>query len=192
MPEDRGFNDAAELGDRESMPDLNHSIAQHNTKMKGWWKLPDYILERELFVRRNPVCVRCGRPATTPGHSHEDYIMFEAYLQAVKDDKCDPLCSACNLMERKGMRPCSGCVKAYHMTNGQTKIRYIPQFMELCGDCVDPGEKALRKQEQDNFDAFIKTMRKQKNERDRIARRPYLDEQNLKRRQFYQKVKASR
>jgi hypothetical protein len=60
--------------------------------------------------------------------------------------------------------------------------------MELCGDCCDPGEKALRKQEQEQFEAHIKKARKEKNERDRIARRPYLDQQNLKRREFYRTV----
>ena len=154
-------------------PDLNHSIQCHHKTMNLWWKCPDYIHERELFVGRNPVCVRCGRPTTTPGHSHEDYIMYEAYLSAVRTDKCDPLCSPCNLMERKNMHPCPACVKAYHATNGQTRIRYIPQFMESCRDCCDPGEIALRKKEQDAFKVHIRKIR---------------DEQNKKKRKFYRDV----
>jgi hypothetical protein len=175
------------------MPDLVTSIKVHNAIMHLWWQDPVYIKERIAFVIRNPKCSRCGRPTVTPGHSHEDYEHgFQYYLEAVITDKCEPLCAACNLMERKGMKPCSGCVKAHQITNGATKIRYIPQFMELCGDCCDPGEKALRKQEQEQFDAHIKKARKEKNERDRIARRPYQDELNARQRLFYQKVKASR
>jgi hypothetical protein len=87
------------------------------------------------------------------------------------------------------MKPCPSCV-AKHAEDPTVRIRYIPQFMELCGDCCDPGEKALRKQEQEQFDAFITKARKEKNERDRIARRPYLDQQNLRRRAVYQQHKV--
>jgi hypothetical protein len=171
------------------MPNLTHSIAAHNQEMHRWWRIPDYIHERELFVIRNPDCIRCGRPTTTPGHAHEDYIMYEAYLNAVKTDKADPLCSACNFMEKKSCKPCPKCVIAYRESNGQTKIRYIPQFMELCRDCCDPGEVAIQKREQEKFQAFVKEKRIEKNERDKVARRPYLDKQNAERRKIYQERK---
>jgi hypothetical protein len=78
-------------------------------------------------------------------------------------------------MERKNMHPCPACVKAYRETNGQTRIRYIPQFMELCRDCCDPGEVQLRKKEQEKFQAFVREAR---------------DKDNARRRKFYkEKVK---
>ena len=118
-------------------PNLNAVIDTHNETMKGWWKLPEYIRERKAFVIRYPVCIRCGRPAVTPGHSHEDYRDFQTYLNAVKTDKCDPLCSSCNKAERAGKRPCPECVKA-HKGNPETKIHYITQEQDRCRYC-EPG-----------------------------------------------------
>jgi hypothetical protein len=140
--------------------------------MQTWWKMPDYIHEREGFVIRNPDCVRCGRATTTPGHCHEDYILYEKYLDAVRTDKCDPLCSACNLMERKGMRPCPYCVKEYH-DKKREKIKYIPDGKEYCWDHRPESEKVQAENRKLVQNQFIKTMRK-------IT--------NAKRRAFYQDV----
>lgn len=120
------------------MPDLNTAIAGHTATMQGWWKLHEYIKERKAFVKRHPVCVRCGRPTQTPGHSHEDYKDFKTYLNAVKSDKCDPICSACNRAERAGRHPCPSCVEKYH-SGKQDWIHYIPQDREICAYCEDPG-----------------------------------------------------
>jgi len=68
-------------------------------------------------------------------------------------------------MERKNMKPCPRCLIAFHETNGMTKIRYIPQFMELCRDCCDPGEVELREKEKEQFNAFIRKIRDEKNRR---------------------------
>ena len=92
-----------------------------------WWKRPIYIHQRKAFVKRNPICARCGRPATTPGHSHEDYRDFKTYLNAVTFDKCVPLCNTCNLMEKKGRKPCPICVEVK-----AEKIYYIGQHQEHC------------------------------------------------------------
>jgi hypothetical protein len=156
------------------MPDLNHVIDAHTSQMQEWWRDPEYIRERKAFIKRRPVCDRCGRPATTPGHSHEDYRDFETYLNAVKTDKCDALCSACNKAERAGRRPCPSCVENYkkwlcdrceNMADcdeqchpvikvalwvESPKIHYITQLEEICRYC-QPGynkeaAKARRKQ----------------------------------------------
>jgi len=110
------------------MPDLNLAIINHHKEMALWWKRPEYIRERKAFVIRNPVCIRCGRKATTPGHSQEDYHSFETYLSAVITDKCDPLCSGCNRAESKGKKPCPLCVKE----NPGGKPWYIGQEQEYC------------------------------------------------------------
>ncbi len=73
-------------------------------------------------------------------------------------------------MERKNMKPCPQCIIAYWQTGGQTKIRYIPQFMELCRDCCDPGEVELREKEKERFKEFVRKER---------------DDQNQKKRKFY-------
>ena len=119
------------------MPDLNHVIDAHTSQMQGWWRDPEYIRERKAFVKRRPVCDRCGRPATTPGHSHEDYRDFETYLNTVKTDKCDALCSACNKAERAQRRPCPSCCEKYKR-DPTTKIHYITQSEEICHYC-SPG-----------------------------------------------------
>jgi hypothetical protein len=118
-------------------PDLNYSISTRNAQMREWWKRPEYIAERKAFVTRRPVCDRCGRPATTPGHSHEDYRDFETYLDAVKTDKCDALCSACNRMERSGRQPCPSCVEK-HKQDPEASIHYIRQGQDRCRYC-EPG-----------------------------------------------------
>ena len=107
------------------MPDLNYSIDLHDAIMHGWWRDPEYIRERKAFVARHPVCIRCGKPCTTPGHSHGDYRDFRTYLDAVKTDKCDPLCNLCTKKERAGLRPCPVCI-AKHKEDPTVKIHYIP------------------------------------------------------------------
>jgi hypothetical protein len=156
-------------------PDLNHSISVHNKTMQKWWAFPDYIHERQEFVRRNPLCIRCGRPAVTPGHSQEDYILYERYLNAVKTDKCDPLCSACNLMERKNLHPCPSCVNQYHLGK-KNKIKYISQDAEVCYDCRPEKEKQATEKKGKEFKKFVRKVQ---------------DEQNKKRRKFYRMVKKN-
>jgi len=111
------------------MPDLNHSIEEHNKTLKMWWKKPEYIKARIEFVKRNPVCVRCGRKSQTPGHSHDQYQHgFDYYLACVIADRCDPLCNACNRAESKGKKPCPICVKE----NPGGNPWYISQHQEHC------------------------------------------------------------
>lgn len=110
------------------MPDLNHSIAQHQKEMALWWKRPEYIKARKEFCKRNPICVRCGRKCTTPGHAAEDYHSFETYLSAVTRDKCDPLCNGCNHAEQNGKKACPVCVRE----NKGGKPWYIGQEQEYC------------------------------------------------------------
>ena len=129
-------------------PDLNAVIDAHTEQMKGWWKLPEYIAERIAFIKRRPVCDRCGRPSSTPGHSHEDYRDFETYLNAVKTDKCESLCSACNRAERAGKRPCPSCVEK-HQKDPEAPIHYITRDQETCRYCepgYDPEKAKFKKQ----------------------------------------------
>ena len=153
-------------------PDLNHSIAVHNTKMAQWWKIPEYIIERMAFIKRNPVCCRCGRPATTPGHSPEDYLSYDRYLAVVKNDKCDSLYAACNFMEKKGKKPCPECVK-----QKKEKIRYIPQDQEMCFYCLPVEVQEKRKKSRGVFKKLIRDMR---------------DRDNTRRRKIYQERKKVR
>jgi hypothetical protein len=53
------------------------------------------------------------------------------------------------------MKPCPRCSIAHWQTGGQTRIRYIPEFMELCRDCCDPGEIELRGKEKEQFKEFV-------------------------------------
>jgi len=54
------------------------------------------------------------------------------------------------------MKPCPRCVIAHWQTGGQTRIHYIPAFMELCRDCCDPGEDSLNEREKDLFSEFVR------------------------------------
>jgi hypothetical protein len=57
------------------------------------------------------------------------------------------------------MKPCPRCVIAHWQTGGQTRIHFIPEFMELCRDCCDPGEDSLNEREIDQFNAFVRKER---------------------------------
>ena len=138
-------------------PDLNHSIAVHNRTMPKWWGKYEYIQARIAFIKRNPVCARCGRKATTPGHSHDQYKDYETYRDAVVNDECVPLCPACNVSERKGMKPCPECVKKYH-ANETIEIHYIGQHSECCKWCLPDGEKDIINKCQDAQKQFIRAM----------------------------------
>ena len=154
-------------------PDLNLAAANHHSTMKEWWKKKEYIRERKAFVKRNPRCVRCGRPAVTPGHSAEDYHSFETYLTAVKTDKCDPLCSGCNLSEKRGKKPCPVCVQLYN--GGQ--IRYIGQEQEYCY-IHRPAEEVKRSEDRKEvFKMLVKQSQKIN---------------NAKRRAIYQNLKEAK
>jgi len=145
----------------------NIAIANHHRSMQRWWTLPKYKQARKEFVIRNPVCIRCGRPTQTPGHSPEDYLSFNTYLSAVETDKCDPLCNACNLMEHKGMKPCPICVKNYHdilfanvIPNEFRKIWYIAQDKEHCFEHRPEEEKIRAEQKKEFWNNLIKKSRK--------------------------------
>ncbi len=62
-------------------------------------------------------------------------------------------------MARKSMKPCPRCIIAHWQTGGQTRIRYIPKFMEMCRDCCDPGEEKLSEKEKDQFNEFVRKER---------------------------------
>jgi hypothetical protein len=151
------------------MPDSRLAIANHNKTMQQWWKIPVYRKARIAFVIRNPICIRCGRKATTPGHSHEDYHSFDTYLAAVVEDCAEPLCNACNLAEKKGLRPCPECVK-----EKKTKIRYIRSDQEYCYDHRPEEEKRQSEERKEVFKMLVKKSQK-------IT--------NAKRRAIYQEMK---
>ena len=153
------------------MPDLLLATANHHNTMNMWWKKKEYIRERKAFVKRNPVCIRCGRPSQTPGHSAEDYRHgFNHYLEQVKNDSCDPLCNACNRNENKGRKPCPVCVQLYN--GGQ--IRYIGQEQEYCY-IHRPAEEVQRSEDRKEvFKALVKQSQ---------------SIQNARRRQIYQELK---
>jgi hypothetical protein len=62
------------------------------------------------------------------------------------------------------MKPCPRCLVAHWQTGGQTRIQYIPKFMESCRECCDPGEYALRESEKEQFRDLVL---KARNERTR-------------------------
>lgn len=116
-------------------PDLDKAIRNHNNEMSGWWRRPEYIRARKAYVKRNPVCKRCGRPTQTPGHCHDDYQHgFEHYLGRVIQDDCEPLCNRCNLNEKHVRKPCPRCVEIARKHGYELiyQIRYIPQDAEVC------------------------------------------------------------
>jgi hypothetical protein len=151
-------------------PDCNLAIFNHNKTMQQWWKHPVYIRERKLFVIRNPICIRCGRKSQTPGHSHDQYQRgFDYYLHQVVEDRCEPLCNACNLMERSGRRPCPECVK-----EKKPKIRYIRPEQEYCYDHRPAEEIRQSEERKEVFKMLVKKSQK-------IT--------NAKRRAIYQEMK---
>ena len=154
------------------MPNQNKAIENHHTEMQNWWSKREYVRERIAFCERNPVCIRCGRKTQTPGHSHDQYLHgFEYYLKEVQEDRCEPLCNACNFQERKGRKPCPVCVKVK-----ANKIYYIGDNAEYCFN-HRPAEEVLRSEERKEvFRMLI--------ERGKTIR-------NAKKRKIYQEMKLN-
>ena len=98
----------------------------------------------------------------------------------------DPLCNACNLAERKGLRPCPVCVRVYHglrfeFTIGNIKdedrnfkIRYIRPEQDHCYDHRPEAEKVKSRERKEVFKQLVKQSQK-------IT--------NAKRRAIYQEMK---
>ena len=151
-------------------PDLLLASTNHHKEMALWWKRPEYIRERKAFVKRNPVCIRCGSPSQTPGHSAEDYRHgFNHYLEQVKNNSCDPLCNSCNRNEQKSKKPCPVCVKE----NRGGKPWYIGQEQEYCY-IHRPAEEVQRSEDRKEvFKALVKQSQKIN---------------NAKRRKIYQEI----
>jgi hypothetical protein len=57
------------------------------------------------------------------------------------------------------MKPCPHCLFAHWQTGGQTTINNIPQFMDSCRACCDPGEVDLREKEKEQFRILINKAR---------------------------------
>ena len=148
--------------------------------MALWWKKPAYVKARKEFIAWHPYCERCGRKATTPGHTHEDYRDFELYLSAVILGKCEALCNACNLMEKKGRKPCPKCVELYKLGMAakgpklQFKIHYIGQDQDHCYWCRPQEEIQRSEDRKEVFKQLVKQSHKI---------------QNAKRRAIYQEMK---
>ena len=152
-------------------PDLEYSHKVHRQTLASIWKSGLWHEAKMKFLDKHPdmKCERCGRVGKiVPGHSSEDYLHMESYIPKVAENRVEALCPTCNFMEFTGRKPCPSCV-----SKQKEKIKYIPQFMELCRDCCDPGEVQLRKKEQDAFKAHVRKIR---------------DEQNKKKRKFYRDV----
>jgi hypothetical protein len=177
------------------MPNLLHSITVHRLNLQTIWRSKEWKEANKIFHSLHPdnKCERCGMVGViVPGHCDEDYNDMSTYISKVRENKVEALCPKCNRKQQKGMKPCPLCIKAYQITNGERWIRYIPQFMENCNDCADPAEREMRKVKKIRFRKHVRVRRDQQNERDRIARRPYQDAQNLKRKLFYQTVVKKR
>jgi len=158
-------------------PDLEYSHKVHRENLQTIWRSGYWHESKEIFFtfHTDNKCERCGRIGTiVPGHCSSDYLDMPSYVLKVRENKCEALCPTCNWMESRSRKPCPSCIIAYRETNGQTKIRYIPQFMESCRDCCDPGEVALKAKERDAFKDFVRKIR---------------DDQNKKKRKFYREMK---
>jgi len=59
------------------------------------------------------------------------------------------------------MKPCPHCLFAHWQTGGQTAINYIPQFMDSCRACCDPGEVDLREKEKEEFMKVVHKARRE-------------------------------
>jgi len=173
------------------MPNLLHSITVHRLNLRMIWRSKEWKEANKIFHSFHPdnKCERCGVIGViVPGHSDEDYQDMSTYISKVRENRVEALCPKCNRKQQKGFKPCPVCTKAYQLTNGERWIRYIPQHMESCGDCADPADRELRRVNAIHFQKHVRVLRDRKNERDRVARRPYQDRQNLKRRVFYHSV----
>jgi Zn finger protein HypA/HybF involved in hydrogenase expression len=158
------------------MPDLEYSHKARRQNLASIWRSGLWHEAKIKFMEKHPdmKCERCGVVGSiVPGHCSSDYLDMPSYIPKVAENRVEALCPKCNRKEAKGLKPCPSCIKKCQATNGEHWIRYIPQFMELCRDCCDPGEVALKAKERDAFKDFVRKVR---------------DDQNKKKRKFYREV----
>lgn len=156
------------------MPDLEYSHKVHRQNLQTIWRSGYWHECREIFLTFHPdkKCERCGLVGViVPGHCSSDYLDMASYVLKVRENKVKALCPKCNRYEAKGKKPCPECIK-----KGKGDIWYIPQHLEHCPDCRPEKEKEVSEQKTSEFKKFVRKVR---------------DEQNRKRRNFYQKVKKN-
>ena len=117
----------------KTSPDLNTAIAGFRSVLATWWKTDRYRAAVAALLAREPVCCRCGRPATTALHVYPDDYRhgFDHYVGLVERGARRAGCQRCNREEQRNRRPCPECVKEYQ-ENPETWISYIPFTEEEC------------------------------------------------------------
>jgi hypothetical protein len=98
------------------------SIVNHKAGNIGRWNDAEYQAIEAAFLRDNPVCHYCPRPAIV-AHHDEDwmYATKEAYYNP---DNMTPACGPCHHNYRRGLVICSVCLEKgeYHyMLRGRDK-----------------------------------------------------------------------
>jgi hypothetical protein len=95
---------------------------QHKQKTAGWWADPEYQAIETEFLRKNPICEYCGKPATVAHHDDERaYWSKEEYYNL--DANGTPACGKCHWMYRRGYEICPVC-KAHYMRRGAEKCQH--------------------------------------------------------------------
>lgn len=106
-------------------PPCQIQTENHKKQQAKIYKSDEWIKARKGFIKQNPVCVYCGKPATTPHHPTRRDYGTPAYIAEISD--CEPTCKSCHLSMHTGKHLCPKCGK--HWTK-----------YEICLNC-DPSQQ---------------------------------------------------
>ncbi len=75
------------------------------------WQSLEWKKNKEEFLKANPNCAWCDKPATVPHHPQKDGTLTkEEYISL---EGCIPLCDKCHFAIMKGLKLCSVCKEHY-------------------------------------------------------------------------------
>lgn len=96
----------------------------HQRKNRKTWRSSKWRAAKAEFLKKNPICAFCGKPAQTPHHIDMSVYGTPAYEDLTG---CIPLCHRCHSQHHDGKVLCKICKDHYH----------APEF-DCCIHCADP------------------------------------------------------
>lgn len=115
----------------QSRSPANIRIENRQARNRKTWRSQEWKHNKAEFLKNNPVCAICGKPAQTPHHPDPSVYGTPAYYTLAG---CIPLCHRCHAQHHEGKVLCKVCKDHFHE----------PEF-DCCLYCANPEDVEHRK-----------------------------------------------
>jgi len=159
-------------------PQETRAINHHATN-NAVWNSPEWKAALFIFKQVHPVCLYCGNPTLTAHHLTLDDYGTPAYIGRYLS-QCDPVCASCHWYLHHNYERCS-CNAGWRLIG-----------TDHCKNCRPGNEKQQWIDHRKTTVEKTATIRKSINEKTNAARRPYLDAQNQRQREWYRNHKKKK